>query len=179
MLCGLQARTLAPRPLHATLGMKQQIIVSVPDQRLRLSQNGEIIHEYPISTSKFGLGSEVGSFRTPLGQFRVKEKIGGQAEVGTIFQGRKPVAIHDLNGDAKCDEDMILTRILRLDGCELANQNTWDRFIYIHGTNDEVGIGRPNSHGCIRMRSADIVELYEAVADGCDVEIADYPLPMA
>ncbi len=101
--------------------------------------------------------------KTPTGRFRIAEKIGGEAPVGTVFKERRPVKA---TKKMLRDEDLVMTRILWLDGLDPGNANTHDRFIYIHGTNHEENIGEPASHGCIRMRNADLVELFEQVGDG-------------
>lgn len=145
------------------------ICVSVPQQRLDLVTGDQVVVSYPISTSRFGLGVEAGSMKTPLGTFRVAEKIGADAPPGTIFRGRVPLGPDD---PLPPGEDLILTRILWLDGLEDHNANTRERFIYIHGTNQEADIGRPASHGCIRMKSADIVDLFDRVLPGTKVVIA-------
>ena len=115
---------------------------------------------YPISTSRFGLGTEEGSMKTPIGRFRIAEKIGDGMPLGTVFKNRRRVKA---TKQPMRDEDLIMTRILWLDGLDPGNANTHERFIYIHGTNDEESLGKPASHGCIRMRSTDLVELYELV----------------
>jgi len=136
------------------------IEISIRDQRLSLKRGDNVLRSYPISSSRFGVGSEGGSFKTPLGQFRVAEKIGHNAEAGTIFQGRRPLGPGDPLPET---EDFITSRILWLDGTEEHNANTRDRFIYIHGTKHEDTIGQPDSHGCIRMRNSDIIELFDLV----------------
>ena len=98
--------------------------------------------------------------KTPTGRFRIAEAIGDGMPVGTVFKTRRPVRVTKKILQA---EDAILTRILWLDGLDPRNTNTHDRFIYIHGTNHEESIGTPSSHGCIRMRNADLVELFEQV----------------
>ena len=145
------------------------IRVSVPEQRLDLMTGDQTLVSYPISTSRFGLGAEAGSMKTPLGKFRIAEKIGADVPLGTIFRSRVPV---EANDPPPPDDDLILTRILWLDGMQDHNANTRDRFVYIHGTNHESEIGRPASHGCIRMRSTDIADLFERVAVGTEVVIA-------
>src|SRR5262249_16898550 len=115
------------------------IDISICDQRLTLKRDGEMIRSYPISSSRFGIGTEPGSFKTPMGQFRIAEKIGHNAEPGTIFKARRPLGPDDLLPDT---EDFITTRILWLDGTEEQNANTRDRFIYIHGTRHENTVGR-------------------------------------
>ena len=145
-----------------------QIHIAVGDQRLELREGEAVLRSFPVSTSALGLGSEQGSFKTPVGRFRVSEKIGEGAPLGAVFKGR--VATGELGADAK-EGDLILTRILRLDGLEEANANTRDRYIYIHGTNHESLVGTPASHGCVRMRNRDIVELFGLVESGTEVFI--------
>lgn len=98
--------------------------------------------------------------KTPTGRFRIAEKIGDGMPVGTVFKSRRPVKV---TKKLLRDEDLVMTRILWLDGLDPENANTHERFIYIHGTNHEERLGEPASHGCIRMRSADLVELFELV----------------
>jgi L,D-transpeptidase YbiS len=145
-----------------------KIRISVRKQQLTLKSGRKKLAEYPISTSRFGLGSKEGSFKTPTGKFRVAEKIGGGEPVGTVFKSRRPVKP---TKKALREEDLIMTRILWLDGLEPRNANTHDRYIYIHGTNHEEKIGVADSHGCIRMKNADLVELFERVTEGTPVEI--------
>lgn len=146
----------------------QTIRVSVAEQRLDLCNGDTPIASYPISTSKFGLGAEPDSYRTPLGHFRIAEKIGANAEPGMIFRGRRPTGeIAEPGGK----DDHVLTRILWLDGLDAGNANTRERYIYIHGTNQEELIGTAASHGCVRMRNADIIKLFERVETGTPVEI--------
>jgi lipoprotein-anchoring transpeptidase ErfK/SrfK len=106
--------------------------------------------------------------KTPLGRFRIGEKIGGDLPTGTIFRSRVPLGPKD---PPPPTDDHILSRILWLDGIEEHNANTRDRFIYIHGTNHEDKIGQPASHGCIRMKSADLIALFEQVPLGAEVVI--------
>jgi lipoprotein-anchoring transpeptidase ErfK/SrfK len=136
------------------------IQVSVGDQELKLRRGRTIIRRYPVSTSRFGLGSEHGSHKTPLGKFRISDKIGETMPAGTIFVGRVPLKADDPIPET---EDLVLSRILWLDGAEPHNANTRDRYIYIHGTRHEDKIGKPDSHGCIRMRNADVIELFDLV----------------
>ncbi len=124
---------------------------------------------YPVSTSKFGLGTEPGSYKTPLGRFRVAERHGEGAPLGTIFKSRQPVGLWN-PGDVT-EDDYVLTRILWLEGLEEHNANTKDRYIYIHGTNQEEQIGQPASIGCVRMKNADVAALYDLVPEGVEVEI--------
>jgi len=145
-----------------------KIQISVRAQQLILKCGRKRLASYPVSTSRFGLGSKEGSFKTPTGKFRITEKIGEGMPLGTVFKSRRPVKA---TKKALREEDLVMTRILWLDGLEGRNANTHDRFIYIHGTNHEEMIGRPDSHGCIRMKNGDLVELFERVAEGTPVEI--------
>jgi lipoprotein-anchoring transpeptidase ErfK/SrfK len=139
---------------------RAKIHISVPEQRLILKLGQKKLGAYPISTSRFGLGAEEGSMKTPTGRFRIAEKIGDGMPLGTVFRNRRRVkATKKLTRD----EDLVMTRILWLDGLDPGNANTHERFIYIHGTNHEESLGKPASHGCIRMRSTDLLELYELV----------------
>lgn len=141
---------------------------------MRLLDKNTVLKEYPISTSKFGLGCEEGSYKTPLGEFSIERKIGEGAEEGTVFKGRKPTGVWK-PGDPT-ETDMILSRIMWLTGCEEHNCNTHDRYVYIHGTNDEELIGTQASHGCVRMRNHDIIELFDLIEEGVRVQIEDSPL---
>ncbi len=142
--------------------------VSVPDQRLDLFEGDRVAASYPVSTSKFGLGTEPGSYRTPTGRFVVEEMIGEGAAPWSVFESRQPTGALARPGGAG---DGILSRILWLAGLDPHNANTRERYVYIHGTNQESLIGTPASHGCVRMRNADIVDLYARVRPGTPVEI--------
>lgn len=144
------------------------IRISVRDQRLDLVGDDGVLASYPVSTSRFGLGSEEGSMKTPLGRFRIGEKIGADFPSGTIFRSRLPLGPAD---PPPPTDDHILSRILWLDGLDEHNVNTRDRFIYIHGTNHEDQIGQPASRGCIRMKNADLIALFEQVPLGAEVVI--------
>lgn len=138
----------------------KNIHVSIQDQVLTLREDETPIRSYPVSTSRFGIGTEEGSFKTPVGRFRVAEKIGGDMPAGTIFRSRVPLKPDDPHPRT---DDLVMSRILWLDGLDEHNANTRDRFIYIHGTKHENKIGSPDSCGCIRMRNADVVELFDLV----------------
>ncbi len=149
--------------------------VSVPEQRMALYAKGVEVARYTISTSRFGLGNEPGSNRTPLGHLAIAEKIGEGAPVGMKFKSRLPTGeIVPINAPGR---DPIITRILWLRGLEQSNANAYERMIYIHGTPQESLLGTPASYGCVRMRSEDIVQLYKRVGKGADVFIANQPLP--
>ena len=137
-----------------------------------LSDEGEKINAWPVSTSRFGLGSIPGSNFTPLGRFRIAQKIGHGAPERTIFRSRQVVGQWD---GSPSTEDYVLTRILWLEGLDEENANTFDRYIYIHGTSQEEAIGQPASHGCIRMNNTAVMELFDLVEAGTAVEIGDVP----
>lgn len=138
---------------------------------MRLWEGYRLLQEWAISTSKFGLGFIEGSNCTPLGAFVVAEKHGADAPLNTIFKARQ--AVGEWQGSGTETEDLVLTRILRLAGAEPKNANTYDRYVYIHGTNDERRIGQRSSHGCIRMRNAEIIDLFERIPVGTPVWIGE------
>ncbi len=151
--------------------MPMQIQVHVPSQTLDLvDDTGALVRRYAVSTSRFGLGFEPGSFKTPTGRFRIAEKIGDGAEPGTIFVSR--VTTGQI-GEENDPEDRVQTRILWLEGLDSENANTHERYIYIHGTNHESQLGTPASHGCVRMGNDDVIDLYQRVEAGANVEITD------
>ena len=170
----MQNRDPRPRPPLAKDDVGQQeaceIEISIRDQILTLRRGEDVLRTYPISSSRFGLGTETGSRKTPLGRFRVAEKIGHGQPAGTIFRSRIPLGPEDPLPNT---EDWITSRILWLDGTEPDNSNTKDRYIYIHGTKHEDRLGRPDSHGCIRMRNSDVIELFDLVQEGTAVRIVD------
>lgn len=137
-----------------------KITISVKKQELALKLGRKKLAAYPISTSRFGLGSKEGSLKTPTGKFRIAEKIGDGLPLGTVFKSRRPVKA---TKKMLREDDLVMTRILWLDGLEPRNANTYERFIYVHGTNHEGQIGEPASHGCIRMRNRDLAELFDRV----------------
>ncbi len=128
---------------------------------------------YSISTAKNGIGEIEDSYCTPTGKFKIAEKIGANLEFGSVLVDRESTG-EIYNADlAKQypDRDWILTRILWLDGVEVHNQNTKNRYIYIHGSPDETPMGMPGSKGCIRMHNYDVIELFESIHTGEDVII--------
>lgn len=147
----------------------RRISVSINDQKLQVMEGDILIREFAISTAAKGMGFTPGSLRTPTGRFRITEKIGEDQPSGMIFKGRVPIRPWTA-GDG-CHGDLILSRILRLDGLDEKNANTLARFVYIHGTNQEEGVGTPGSHGCVRLGNADMIELTDLVEVGTEVEI--------
>lgn len=148
---------------------KPELRVDVARQAVSLWRGGRAEREWPVSTSRFGLGFEPGSNCTPTGNFFVAEKIGEGAPLWAEFKSRKPTGLVAGPGGG---EDRILTRILWLGGSDPGNANTKARYIYFHGTNREDLVGSPASHGCVRMRNSDMAELFELVPEGTRVVIA-------
>jgi lipoprotein-anchoring transpeptidase ErfK/SrfK len=153
---------------------RHRIVVSIPEQRLALLDNGALIATYPVSTSKFAIGDAPGSKATPLGELEIAEKIGDSAPSGTVFKDRRRTG-ETLVPDAP-GRDPIVTRILWLRGLEAQNANAYSRYIYIHGTPEERYIGKRASYGCIRMRSRDVIQLFDVVGPRARVTIVDQPL---
>ena len=149
--------------------LSTDMIVSVPDQVLALVDRGKLIAHYSVSTSKFGTGDSAASYRTPLGTLFVSAKIGDRLPPGAVIKNRIPTG-EIVTVDAP-GRDPIVSRVIWLRGMEAQNQKARDRCIYIHGTPEERRIGKPASFGCIRMRSRDIIDLYNNVHIGTHVLI--------
>ncbi len=153
------------------------IRVSLRQQKLELIQ-GDRTRTFRISTALHGAGEQEGSGCTPRGQHRIAEKIGGDAPAGAVFVARVPTGevYSEELAAAFPDRDWILSRILWLEGTERGRNcggvvDTYARYIYIHGTNEEDRLGTPVSHGCIRMANADVITLFDAVESGETVTI--------
>ena len=144
------------------------ITISIADQTLEYQGK-----TYSISSAKNGVGEEEGSFCTPTGQLKISEKIGENLEVGSVLVAREPTGeiFSKELFDKNPDRDWILTRILWLEGIEVHNNNTKDRYIYIHGSPDKTLMGIPGSKGCIRMHNEDVIELFDHVQIDEDVVI--------
>jgi L,D-transpeptidase YbiS len=157
-----------------------KIVVDLYRQTLQLYAHDGSVREYPVSTAKNGPGELQGSGCTPRGLHVVRAKIGAGSAEGTVLVGRRETGeIYSRElAAANPSRDWILTRILWLSGLEvgknrLGSVDTMRRYIYIHGCPDEIPFDKPASHGCIRMRNADIVELFDQVLVGAQVEICD------
>jgi lipoprotein-anchoring transpeptidase ErfK/SrfK len=161
-------------PSCAQFDNRHVMHISVADQKMLVTDDGEPVATYPVSTSKFGLSTAPGSYGTPLGKHRVVKKIGDGLPSGAVFKSRRFTG-EVLPVDAP-GRDPIVTRILWLDGREARNGNSYERFIYIHGTPEERNIGLPTSYGCVRMRSRDVIALYDRVGLGARVDIFTEPL---
>ncbi len=158
----------------ASVDRRHQVIISIPEQRMALLEDGAPLATYPVSTSKFGLGDLPGTSWTPLGRLEIAKKIGDGAPNGAAFKDRRrtgEIVPPDAPG-----RDIIVTRILWLRGEEAQNAHAYSRYIYIHGTPEERNIGLPASYGCIRMRSRDVTELFDIVGRGAQVKIENAPL---
>ena len=153
---------------------RHHILISAREQKLAVLDRGNLMAIYPVSTSKFGLGDWPGSSCTPLGELEVAKKIGDHATPGTVFKDRRRTG--EIVAPNSPGRDPIVTRVLWLRGREAQNGNALARMIYIHGTPEERNIGFPASYGCIRMRSSDIINLYEIAGPGAEVTIIDAPL---
>lgn len=154
--------------------VQHHVVISVKDQRLAVLDHNTLVATYPVSTSKYGLGDWPGSCRTPVGEMEIAKKIGDGVPPGTVFKDRRRTGeIVPPNAPGR---DPIVTRILWLRGREWQNANAFRRDIYIHGTPEERNIGLPVSYGCVRMRSTDVIKLYDIVGTGAQVTVMDAPL---
>jgi len=155
------------------------LVVSIEAQKLFVCSGDTIVDRYDASTSRFGIGNRENSLKTPLGLHRIREKFGSDAPAGRVFRDREDTGEdwdHSQTGD-----NLILTRILRLEGLEEGinkggSVDTYERYIYIHGTGREDLIGTPLSHGCVCLRNLDIIRLFETVKEGTLVYIDPPPL---
>jgi L,D-transpeptidase YbiS len=157
-----------------------QLDINISGQSLSVIQDGTAVKVYKVSTAKNGPGEISNSECTPRGRHIIRAKIGGQADINTVFVGRRDSGerySYDLKQQYP-ERDWILTRILWLSGCEpgvnrLGNVDTMRRYIYIHGCPDEDEMGVASSHGCIKMRNDDVIELFEMVSPGTPVNIKE------
>ncbi len=167
LLCRAGATETAAPPV--------QVLISVPDQRLAIVRDGEWLARFPVSTSRFGTGDNFYSYKTPLGELKVCDKIGDNLPPGAVIHHRAPTGeVLPVNAPGR---DPIVTRVIWLDGLEPQNKNARSRGIYIHGTPQEWTIGKPMSWGCIRMRSQDVIKFFNEVPIGTVVSITPAKLP--
>lgn len=153
---------------------KPEVEIDISGQRLYLRSSSKIVKSYSVSTSRYGVGNRSESNKTPLGLHRIAGKFGRNSRLGTIFKRRRNTGKIAKRG---AGGDLITTRILRLEGLENGinkgkDIDSFQRCIYIHGTSQEKLIGKPASHGCIRMKNRDIIELFEIVKRGVLVLIS-------
>ncbi len=159
--------------------MSYSISISIADQILNLFQDGKPLKQYRVSTALNGIGSEKGSGKTPLGKHIIRAKIGEGLPINSVLVGRRPTGeIYSRElGEQNPQRDWILSRILWLSGCEIGKNrlgqvDTMQRYIYLHGTPDTEPMGTPKSHGCIRMRNQDIIDLFDKIDAGTQVDIS-------
>ena len=154
---------------------KRKMIVRATDQIAELWDENKILKTYRISTALNGLSCKEGSYCTPTGKLRVASKIGQSLPIGGVLRSRIPTgeiwSSDPANPLASSNEDLVLTRLLWLEGAEDHNANTFKRYVYLHGTNQEHLLGKPASHGCIRFSNQAIVEVFDALQAGNEVEI--------
>lgn len=158
-----------------------RIEISVAAQTLKLLDDaGQLLRQYTISSAAKGVGEQMGSYQTPRGRHRIRARIGDGLPLGAVLRGRRPtgeICTPELMV-AQPDRDWILTRILWLCGEEPGKNrggqvDTMRRYVYIHGTPDSAVLGVPGSHGCIRMRNTDLVDLFNRVPVGTPVNISE------
>lgn len=156
------------------------IKIALDQQRLSLFQNTRLVKDYLISTAANGAGNQMDSFKTPLGWHQICEKVGDGMALNTVFVGRKPTGevFNRQLFSLSPDRDWILTRILRLEGLEPGinkggNVDTYQRYIYIHGTHEETSLGQIGSRGCVRMANNDVIELFNTVPLGTKVYLEE------
>jgi UDP-N-acetylmuramate--alanine ligase len=169
------ARTGLTRPGAPSALPDRLLVVDVERQLATLIEGDEAVGSWPVSTALRGIGGEEGSYRTPPGWHRISQRIGEGAVPGTVFVSREPTG-ETWCGEAR-DDDLILTRILTLDGLEDGVNrgegcDSLSRYIYLHGTNQQALLGRATSHGCVRLSNTDIVALFEQMREGDFVYVA-------
>ena len=150
---------------------RAKAIVSVLKQQIYVFTDSRQYRAFPVSTSKYGLGDDLGSYKTPLGLFVVKTKIGKGLKPGEVLKSREPTG--EVVQPNAPDRDPIVTRIIWLQGLEKRNQHAYERCIYIHGTPQENELGHPASYGCVRMASQDVIKVYEMLPENTRVAIIE------
>ncbi|HRI87907.1 MAG TPA: L,D-transpeptidase [Candidatus Hydrogenedentes bacterium] len=181
----IMGETLTPEQLsyldehkwESWVGQSLAVWVSVDEQYFRVVRDGKILWQGPCATAAQGTGSQMNSFKTPLGWHSIKRKVGDGAPLGQVFRGAKATKEIWKPGQAT-KEDLVLTRLLWLTGEEPGknmggNVDSYSRYIYIHGTNEEEKIGTPSSHGCVRMKNADVVTVFDMLPEGTHVLITE------
>jgi hypothetical protein len=164
------ASTVSPVPTPASV-LETQLVVSIPEQKLAVVVSDKVYKTYKISTSRYGEGDRLGSWCTPIGRLAVATKIGGSVPFGGVFQGRRYTGeVLSINAPGR---DPIVSRIIWLRGLDYINKNAFHRCIYIHGTPEEDSLGKKASYGCIRMRSSDVIEVFNWITPGTEVAIVD------
>jgi hypothetical protein len=164
------APTVSAMPTPASV-VETQLVVSIPEQKLAVVVSDKVYKTYKISTSRYGEGDRLGSWCTPIGHLAVATKIGASVPFGGVFQGRRYTGeVLSVNAPGR---DPIVSRIIWLRGLDYINKNAFHRCIYIHGTPEEDSLGKKASYGCIRMRSSDVIEVFNWITPGTEVAIVD------
>jgi hypothetical protein len=164
------APTISAMPTPASV-VETQLVVSIPEQKLAVVVSDKVYKTYKISTSRYGEGDRLGSWCTPVGHLAVATKIGASVPFGGVFQGRRYTGeVLSINAPGR---DPIVSRIIWLRGLDYINKNAFHRCIYIHGTPEEDSLGKKASYGCIRMRSSDVIEVFNWITPGTEVAIVD------
>jgi len=162
--------TVVATPTPAPV-LETQLVVSIPEQKLAVVVSDKVYKTYKISTSRYGEGDRLGSWCTPIGHLAVATKIGASVPFGGVFQGRRYTGeVLSVNAPGR---DPIVSRIIWLRGLDYINKNAFHRCIYIHGTPEEDSLGKKASYGCIRMRSSDVIEVFNWITPGTEVAIVD------
>jgi hypothetical protein len=174
LLSSLSACTSLTKSASNAKAQQQVLIVSVTEQKMLFIENGQERDSFLISTAKKGIGDVPDSYMTPPGTLEIAEKFGDDLALGSVLKDR--IATGEVVPVEAPGRDPIVTRVLWLRGLEERNRNAYPRFIYIHGTPQESLLGTAASFGCIRMRSTDIVRLYDAIALGAKVVVSEVPL---
>jgi L,D-transpeptidase YbiS len=151
--------------------MPKKLLVNSQTQLATLFEDDRILKTYVVSTALNGLGCTENSDCTPTGKLKVAQKIGEGLPLGAILKARKATGEVWSSAEAPRNEDLVLTRLLWLEGAEETNLNTFKRFIYLHGTNQEHLLGQAVSHGCIRFSNQDILEVYDLLDLNSEVEV--------
>ena len=173
LICRAGAADTPAPPLQVQAQI--QVLISVPDQKLAVVRDGELVARFPVSTSRFGTGDQFWSYKTPLGALKVYDKIGQNLPPGAVIRHRSSTGeVLPVNAPGR---DPIVTRVIWLAGLQAQNKNARSRCIYIHGTPDERTIGTPVSWGCIRMRSRDVIQVFNQVPVGTVVSIIPARMP--
>jgi hypothetical protein len=150
----------------------QLLYINIEQQILSLvKQDNQPVQSYPVSSSRFGPGQQENSYKTPLGIHKIAQKIGTGEPLGRVFKARVATDQLSYAEDYQGEQDIISSRILWLKGLQTGwnsggDVDTFERYIYIHGTPDEAHIGQPVSQGCIRMKNHDVIELFDRVEEG-------------
>ena len=174
--CAAAAFGLSQCASESSSSVAADVVVSIKEQKLAMyDRSGSLLGKYPVSTSRYGISDRPGTYGTPLGLHEVVAKIGHGAPAGAVFKNRRQTG--EVITPGTPGRDPIVSRIMWLRGLEPQNKNAYNRAIYIHGTADEADIGRPVSFGCIRMKSRDVIDLFNRLPIGSRILVSEETLP--